>query len=181
MEVRKFAHLPAPPDLVREIFTAIEAWPRWMPGVHHVEVVERAGERLRAAIDQTLRGRSARQLMEVRLLPDGMRQVQLEGWFKRWDARWRFLDPPDREGTTVSLTVDLDLGLVGLLSPRSLIDSTIEELFGQVVQGARSRVEEVIRARGSGTEAGETLVEILEAPGGLYVTWAGRRFVLRGE
>lgn len=181
MELRKFARLPGPPVLVREIFVAVEAWPRWMPGVNGVEVLERTPERVRATVDQTLRGRSVRQLMEFQLHRDGMRQLQIEGWFKKWDARWRFLDPPDREGTTVALTVELDLGLAGLFSPRSLVDATIDEIFRQVVEGATSRVEEVLRGRTAALEKGELVIEILEVPGGLELIWSGRRFTLREE
>lgn len=181
MEVRKFAHLPAPPALVQEIFADVESWPAWMPGVRSVEVLERSGERVRATVDQTLRGRSARQLMEFHFHPDGMRQIQLAGWFKKWDARWRFLDPPERGGTTVALTVDLDLGLVGLLSPRSLVESTIDDIFRQVVRGAGSRTEEAMRRGGIAGEPGEILVEILQVPGGLEVKWASRRFTLRED
>lgn len=183
MEVRKFAHLHGAPERIRALFVDIEGWPLWMPGVSRVEVLDRSGERLRAAVDQALRGRTARQIMEFRLSADGMRQIQLEGWFKKWDARWRFLEPPDGAGTTIALTVDLDLGFVGLLTPRSLVESTIDGIFRDVVGAARARLEDLRRLQppGEGGEPGEVLLEIFEVAGGLEVVWGERRFALHED
>lgn len=178
--IRKFGRIDAPPDAVARLFADVESWPAWMPGVKGLRVVERGERRLHIDVTQQFLGRDFRQELDARPSATGVALRQTEGVFRRWEAHWRFAPPPDGHGTTVSLELDFDLGWLAWLSPRALVQSTLDRLFTEGLQRAEQRLAAHPGAlpEPSAAAEGEVLLQVFETDGGLEIVAAGRRLAL---
>jgi ribosome-associated toxin RatA of RatAB toxin-antitoxin module len=172
--IRKFGHLDAAPDRVRDLFAAIEAWPLWMAGVRSARVLQRSGDTLTFEMEQESFGRRFRARLEGRLRERSLSVTQTSGWFRRWEMTWRFLPPPDGDGTTLGMEVDFELkGILGQLVPTRLIQVNLDRLFSQVIEGAERRLGAAPAP--AGEARGQVILRLLETRHGLEVEIAGKR------
>jgi len=179
--IRKYGRIDAPRELVRSIFIEPEEWPLWFPGVEVVTIIDRSEARFEVEVDGRYMGRRMHGRIECVVQPHGMVQRQLSGWLKKWDTHWRFLTPPDGRGTTLACEVDLDLGMVGVLTPNRMIHSFVGRVFGDTVEQLNRRALELQ----TGFEESEPttteelpLLQMYETPDGLELWVAGKRYLL---
>jgi hypothetical protein len=146
--IRKFGHLDAAPDRVRDLFAAIEAWPLWMAGVRSARVLQRSGDTLTFEMEQESFGRRFRARLEGRLRERSLSVTQTSGWFKL-------------------------KGLLGQLVPTRLIQVNLDRLFSQVIEGAERRLGAAPAP--AGEARGQVILRLLETRHGLEVEIAGKR------
>ena len=177
---RKYARLALPRDVVKRIFLDAENWPLWFPGVRWVEILDRTDERILAAVRGRYMGRHIYGDLDCRIEADGLFQHQLTGWVKQWDTHWRFLEPPDGRGTTLSCEVALDFGFIGAFLPTTLVDRFTDSVFGDTVSQIEEYVQTLpVEERSAGADEGEPpLLQVYETPVGVEVRVAGRRFTV---
>lgn len=175
--MRRFGSIDAPHEIVRQIFVDFVRWPEWMPGVREVTILE-AGE-THATLDvlhhqfgQTFHIRQ-RCIVDA----DGLRQSQISGKFKSWEARWRFAPPPEGKGTTVSCEMELDPGFVSRLLPRGVLRGFLDRLFEDCLRGAEAQALALSEAAESAPER-EVLLQVFETEEGLEIWFEGRRFLV---
>ncbi len=103
------SRIDAPADLVYRIVADVERYPEFLPDVSRAE-------RRDDVVSMTLR----MGLIPVTLVtrarftpPAAIELVQIEGPFRRFDARWTFA--PDGGGTLVGYRADYELPLLGAL------------------------------------------------------------------
>lgn len=179
--IRKFGRLDAPRDAVARLFGDVEAWPQWMPGVKRLAVLARDERGLRIGVSQSFLGREFRQELEVRTSAASVALRQTAGAFRRWESTWRFSPPPDGSGTTVSLELDFDLGLLEWLSPRALVQGALDRLFAEGLQRAGQRLRSPAApaaAEPAAAAEGDVLLQVFQTEGGLEIVVAGRRIAL---
>ncbi len=176
--IRKYARFQESPERVRALFAEVLAWPHWFPGIRSVRRIEQSAGTQIVDLVQDSMGREWKQRLEIRTTSLGFDQRQLRGRLKRWDLSWRFQEPPDGEGTTLALELDVDLGLVGRFTPARVLQQGIDRLFREVVEQARERLREEAPAP-QVEGATRPVVEVLSTPAGLEVRWAGRRYRLK--
>jgi len=190
--IRKFARLDAPPEVVTSMFHDLEGWPAWMAGVRSVRTLERRDppehpERVRTIeVVQVQAGRALRQTLECRLEPRGLVQRQLRGRFRRWDAAWRFLEPPEGTGTTISFELEIELGLLGAVIPGRMVQAIIDDIFVATVRTARKHCRALLAAEARPESGGptrhrladEVLLEVLAHPDHLEIRLGGKRYRL---
>ena len=175
--IRKFARFVEPAELVRDLFMDVGAWPHWFPGIRTVSAVEGSRDRPVFDVTQHSFGREWTQRLEIRPTPSGFEQRQLQGRLKRWDLVWKFEPPPEGLGTTLSLEIDFDLGIVGRLTPARVIQRGLDQLFQDVVQNGRDRLRE-LAAAAPGDPEGAALMTVFSTPSGLEIQLEGRRYRL---
>lgn len=192
--IRKFAHLPAPPETVAALFAAIETWPDWMPGVERVTVEPRgtgpAVDRRRLAwIEQSFYGRRFKALVEIETGDGRLRQRQIEGPLGRWEITWRFLPGPDGSGTTLVAEIDYELGLLRFLGARRFFEKRLRADLEALFDNAARRLgpdpgpppvedRDSPRAAPSEAAADEVVFRLFETPRGLEAEYQGRRYHL---
>jgi ribosome-associated toxin RatA of RatAB toxin-antitoxin module len=179
--IRKFARVDAPRELVREIFLDAHTWADWMPSIKAVRVVVETDSSYVLEVDQEHQGRHFSQVLDCQIKPYGMKQTQISGWFKTWEAYWRFIEPPDARGTTVSFELETEVGLIGLLIPRRMIQRLFDELFADMIKAARSRVRGLMAQRAeiiTQDREGEAVLQVYETPGGLEIVIGGKKYRL---
>ncbi len=184
MIIRRFHRFEAPLALTREVFSNADAWPDWMPGIDAVRTLEEREGRVLVEVDVNHRGRRINQVLECRTVPGGITQVQQSGWFKTWKVDWRFMEPPDGRGTTVSCQLEAEMaetGLLSLLTPRRLVRVILGGLADDIIRSAQHRLLSLValgdEPAGSQPEA-ETLLEVYQTATGLEVWIGGQRYVI---
>lgn len=178
MRTERIARLPGPPERVRRLFRDVESWPEWLPGVRAVEVEERdaARGRQRVVLDQTVYGRPIRQVAEIETTETGFRQRRVGGQPKRWDLDWSF-EAAEDGGTRTRVEIGYDFGLWAALTPRSVTEGAIEEIFDELVEAAAERLDtggadgRTVLFRGH--PAHDRRIEIVEDERGLRVVLDG--------
>jgi hypothetical protein len=177
--------LPCPPDVVQELFGQIETWPQWMPGVCRVRVLERQADYARAELRTVLMGHELEQTVEFRRCGCRFLQRQIAGRVKKWDAEWNLLPTPDGKGTSLSVALDIELGILGLFVPQRTVRNGVNEWFGQLARRVEERVRCVLAERQPASptagcdDRGETLLQVYQCPDGLEVRVGGQRYYLR--
>lgn len=176
--IHLLSRVSIPPEAALESFRDIDSWPQWMPGLQKLEIRERHEDRFVVFAVQRQMGLTWSQLQEISITPEGLRQRQLEGNLRRWDADWRFLRPPDGNGTTISLKVDFDLGFLGTFFPGRALQRSLDNLFEKVVQEIERRgmTPEVVQAAEP-----KTFLRVVRTLRGLEVEIAGERYLLRSS
>ncbi len=174
--IRKFARIIAPQQMLIRIFADHERWPLWMPGIERATTVQRTDELVIVDLEQHQMGRRFNQRVQCQVVGSTVRQQQITGLFKRWQAIWSFGPAPGGAGTIVSCELDVDLGMIALLAPARLVQDGIDRIFDETVGGAQREVHLQQTAFQEGIEAeGETLLEVYESQGSIEVWVAGRR------
>lgn len=185
--MRKFARLEAAPARVQALFADFEAWPRWMPGVKATRVVAAKDGHSTVEVTQQFMGRTFHQRLDCRVTSSTLVLRQVAGFFKRFVTIWRFSAPPDEKGdaTTLGLELDLDLGVVGLFSPRAAIQGALDRRFAQTISRAREQLETkerrsrtMLLSDRSENAPGDILLQVFQTEEGLEVLVSGRRFVI---
>lgn len=174
--MRRFASIDAPEELVMAVFADFIRWPEWMPGVQEVTVLE-AGENY-AVLDVGHQqfGQTFHIKQRCRIEPDGLSQSQISGKFRSWESRWRFVTPPEGEGTTVSCEMKLDPGLVAWILPKRVLRGLLDRLFEDCLRGAEMQALSISgEPETPGAEA-EVLLQVFETDDGLEIWVEGRRF-----
>ncbi len=178
--IKKLFRVDAPVPLVKDMFCDSDAWPRWMPGVESCRTLKEGKDFRVIEVHQSLHGRSFVQKREMRFAGNRMKQRQLTGWFRSWKSDWNFHQPPDGKGTTVSLSVDYDLGVRGLITPRWLVQRMSVRVLDETIARAKVRARELAaKPRPEAAAEGESLLQIYETPDGLEVWFAGRTYTLK--
>jgi len=176
--MRRICRVDAPPEVVLGVLKDYERWPDWMPGVQQVAILESDG--LESVVEVFLRqyGRNLRQKQRCRIEPDGLRHTQLEGQFKTWEARWRVVAPPEGEGSTVSLWMDVDPGFVGRLLPSGVWRGILDRLFEECLAGAEAQALALTEQPAAAPADRDVLLQVFETDDGLEVWVEGRRFLV---
>ena len=176
--MRRIHRIDAPVDVVRGVLTDFERWPDWMPGVREVTILESDGVESVLEVIHHQFGRNLRQKQWCRIEPDGLRQTQLEGQFKKWESRWRVATPPDGEGSTVTLRMEVDPGFVGRLLPSGVWRGLLDRLFEDCLAGIEEMAEEHTEKVETLAVDHEVLLQVFETDDGLEVWVEGRRFLI---
>lgn len=177
--MRKLGRIDASPELVRGMFCHLARWTAWMPGVESVSLLEEDDTGAVALIRQRWMGRAVTQKWKFRFGETTLDQVQLEGFSKRWETHWRFLESPDGEGTTVVATIEFDLGIWGRLTPRRFVQDAIDRMFEELMNKARARARAILLEEtlsGPAKDLNEALLEVYESDRGLELRFGGRRY-----
>ena len=111
-----------------------------------------------------------------RIEPDGLRQSQISGKFKSWESRWRFVTPPEGQGTTVSCEMQLDPGLVALLLPNRVLRGFLDRLYEECLSGAEAQALALSATAEAPRAEQETLLQVFETDAGLEIWVEGQRF-----
>ena len=178
--IKKMGRIDAPVHLAKELFSDVAQWPEWMPGVVSAELLEESTDLQRFAMKQVHMGKELDQKMEFRFHAAGVKQRQISGWFKKWEADMRFLEPPDGSGTTLSLEISMELGgFVGLFAPTGMIEKALDDMFREMLGNAEHRLQLKKPARAArGPTAAQApdapLLRVYQIPAGLEV-WVGER------
>jgi hypothetical protein len=125
-------------------------------------------------VRQRFRGRTGRHVLEVHRGEDRLLQKGIEGW-PSWQCDWHFRPAP-RGGTTVTLELELELGMMGLLSPRRWIQDFARTLFQDTLANARRELRGTAHAPGG---EGEVLFALYETPEGLELLLDGEVYTVR--
>jgi ribosome-associated toxin RatA of RatAB toxin-antitoxin module len=177
--IKKFARIDAPVELVREIFFDVHGWAGWMPGMKRLRVLVETDTSAVVEVFQEYMGRSFTQVFDCQFQAEGMKQAQTSGWFKRWEATWRIFKPPDQSGTTVSFELDVEIGLIGLITPRRMVQRAIDDIYNGIIRGARTRARAIVVQRKEPLQvAGETLLQVFETAGGLEIRIGDKKYRL---
>jgi len=176
--MRRISRMDAPVDVIRGVLIDYESWPDWMPGVQQVAILESDGVESVVEVHLLQYGRKLRQKQRCRVEPDGLRQTQLEGMFKKWEAQWRIAAPPDGEGSTVTLSMDVDPGIVGRLLPGGVWRGILDRLFEDCLTGIEEMAEERFERPEPLRADHEVLLQVFETDTSLEVWVEGRRFVV---
>ncbi len=183
--IRKLGRFEASVGVVRNMVRQTEDWPQWMSGIAATRTIsETEGSRL-VEVVHLFQGRRFVQLLECRDIGNGLEHRQKEGFFKTWNASWSFQEPPDGQGTTVSLSLDLELGVTaGLLIPKKLLRGWIGGLLDDTIARGQERA---VRLAGRSREptqvvhVGQPLLQVFETAEGFEVVFAGRTFVIDAQ
>ncbi len=182
--IRKVARIDAPVEVVMDVFRDTDAWPQWMPGVASTRTLESGGDRRLVEVILLVLGRRQVQKLECSERDGRLTHRQVEGWFRKWEAVWTFRPPPEGRGTTVSLSLDFDLGLVGLLVPRTLLGNWVRGLIDETVKYGRRRAQQFARRRrepAHSVQLGQPVLQVFETADGFEVCFAGRTFLIEAN
>ena len=182
--IRKLARIEAPVEAVQEILRDVDGWPQWMPGVVATRMLDSGAERSLAEVILLVFGRRLTQKLECRERDGCLTHRQIEGWFRKWEATWTFRAPPEGQGTILSLTLDVDLGMVRLLVPRRFLANWVGNQIADTLEQARRRAQELARHRRQPTQAvrlGQPLLTVYETADGFEVQFAGRTFMIEAS
>lgn len=178
--IRRFAHIDAPPSLVRRLFLDAESWPSWMPGVVAVRSLEESPEGRSIEVTQRQLGRRFVQRLSCRQRDDAVIHEQVSGWLKSWRATWRVDSAPDGDGAVLDLELRIELGMFGMLLPNPMRNRWLNGLVDDTFQAVRERAGDLLAEqprRSTGIiAAGEPIVQVFETASGFEVRLAGRRF-----
>ena len=174
--MRRFGSIDAPKEVVQQVFVDFVRWPEWMPGVQEVTVLE-AGEN-EAVLDVVHHqfGKAFHIKQRCRIEPDGLRQSQISGKFKSWESRWRFVTPPEGEGTTVSCEMQLDPGLVAFFLPKRVLRGFLDRLYEDCLSGAEAQARVLTESAEASATDRDVLLQVFETDDGLEIWVEGRRF-----
>lgn len=184
--IKKMTSLAVPVEAVQEVFKEFEAWPQWMPAIRHIRILEKTETMVQVELRSVMMGMEFEQTMEFRPVGRRILQKQLEGRFKKWDADWRFFPSPDGSGTTLSMTLDVDFGFLGMFVSQRAIANEVNDWFSQLATRAEQRTKQRLLQRSSEALAvstpapaqGETVLQVYQTAEGLEV-WIGQlRFVI---
>lgn len=112
--------VPGPPERAYALGADMASYPKYMDAVKSLQILERHGNTQKSAWAALFQGKLLRWIEED-IFDDEAHTIvyrQLEGDLKKFEGAWRFT--PVAEGTRITLTVDVDLGvpmLAGLLDP----------------------------------------------------------------
>lgn len=173
--MRRFASIDAPQEVVRQVFVDFVRWPEWMPSVQEVTVLETDHDQAVIDVVHHQFGQTFHIKQRCRIDSDGLRQSQISGKFKSWESRWRFVTPPEGQGTTVSCEMQLDPGLVARILPRRVLRGFLDRLFEDCLAGAE-RQARILAESADAEAAGETLLQVFETDDGLEIWVEGQRF-----
>jgi ribosome-associated toxin RatA of RatAB toxin-antitoxin module len=173
--MRRFASIDAAQDLVQQVFTDFVRWPDWMPGVREVTILEATDDEAVLDVLHHNFGQTFHVTQRCRITADGLHQSQIKGKFKSWESRWRFVTPPEGEGTTVSCEMKLDPGLVAWFLPKRVLRGFLDRLFEDCLSGAEAQAR-VLTDAATTEAAGETLLQVFETDSGLEIWVEGQRF-----
>ncbi len=174
--IRRIARIDASLPLVVDLFRDVGAWSSWMPGMTQSRVLASGADRVRAEVSQTGFGRAWSNKIDVRFAGDRVRVHAVDGWF-RWRAEWSFLKPPGGEGTTVSLELEVEPGLLGAAARRpffKMSEGRFDETVAVMALQARRR-----QAPEARPAEGRSLLVVYETADGFEVWYRGRRYATR--
>jgi ribosome-associated toxin RatA of RatAB toxin-antitoxin module len=176
--MRRFGSIAAPMEVVRQVFVDFVRWPEWMPGVQEVKVLETAEDQAVIDVVHHQFGQTFHIKQRCRIERDGLRQSQISGKFKSWESRWRFVTPPEGEGTTVSCEMQLDPGLVAFFLPKRVLRGFLDRLYEDCLSGAEAQAQALAgTAEAPGTDR-EVLLQVFETDTGLEIWIEGQRFFI---
>ncbi len=179
--IRKVARIDAPVEVVMEVFRDTDAWPQWMPGVASTRILDTGANHSLVEVILLVMGRRLVQQLECREQDGRLTHRQIIGWFREWRAEWTFRPPPEGHGTTVSLSLEFDIGVAGLFVPRKLLSGWVQGLIDDTVDQGRERAQRFARRRRQPTQAvqvGQPLLQVYETVDGFEVCFAGRTFLI---
>jgi len=171
--MRRFASIDAPQDVVQQVFVDFVRWPEWMPSVQEVTILEAGHDQAVLDVVHHQFGQTFHIKQRCRIDSDGLRQSQISGKFKSWESTWRFVTPPEGEGTTVSCEMQLDPGLVAWILPRRVLRGFLDRLFEDCLAGAE-RQARILTEAAEAEAAEDTLLQVFETDAGLEIWVEGQ-------
>jgi ribosome-associated toxin RatA of RatAB toxin-antitoxin module len=175
--MRRFASIDAPQEVVRQVFVDFVRWPEWMPGVKEVTILEATDDQAVLDVLHHQFGQSFHIKQRCRIEADGLRQSQIKGKFRSWESRWRFVTPPEGEGTTVSCEMQLDPGMVAWILPRRVLRGFLDRIFEDCLAGAEEQAR-ILTDAAEAEAAEDTLLQVFETDEGLEIWIEGQRFFI---
>ncbi len=183
--IRKLGRFDAPIPVVRNMFRQTEDWPRWMPGIASTRTLSSTDSSRLVEVVHLVRGRRFVQHLECRDVGSGLEHRQQTGFFKTWNAAWSFQKPPDGEGTTVALSLELEVGITaGLLIPKRLLQSWIGGMLDETIASGQKQAIGLAGRQREPTQVvhvGKPMLQVFEVPNGFEVVFAGRTFVIDAQ
>ncbi len=179
--IRKLTHIDAPAEVVRSVVRDTDAWPRWMPDMASTRTLDSGAGRRQIEATFLVMGRRRVQHLDCREQDGSLIHRQVIGWFHEWQATWAFLPPPEGRGSVVSLSVELDAGIAGLLLSRKVLSGWIRGWVDDTVDRLRGRAQRSVRRRREPTpavELGQPVLQVYETADGFEVCFAGRTFTI---
>jgi ribosome-associated toxin RatA of RatAB toxin-antitoxin module len=173
--MRRFGSIDAPVEVVRTVFTDFEKWPQWMPGVQSVTVLETGDDHAVLDVVHQQFGQNFHIKQRCLIEREGLRQNQISGKFRSWESRWRFVTPPEGEGTTVSCEMHLDPGMVAFVLPKRVLRGFLDRLFEDCLSGAEAQARSLAGVPEVPSD-GDALLQVFETDDGLEIWVEGRRF-----
>ncbi len=175
--MRRITHVDAPLPVVRDIFHDVESWPRWMPDFLACRILDGGPRERRAKVRQSVFGQTWQQTVDFRFTETNVRVRARDGLIK-WSADWGFREPPDGDGTAVSLELESESGLLGRAS-RGLFDRINHRRFEATVAAVERRARQLAASAAAPAADGRSLLTVYETADGFEVWYAGRRYVTR--
>jgi hypothetical protein len=150
-----------------------------MPGVRSVRVLRQGQDEMRIALSQRLDGHSINAELDCSFGNEAVHLRQHLGDFRKWDAVWHLLTPPEGGGTTLQLEMDLEIGgVMGLLATGQRIDTMVEQVFRDTLVGIETRARAMTDDQPATEAPGELLLQIYQTPEGLEVWIDGQMLKL---
>ncbi len=181
--IKKFASINAHIKAVTKVFLDIESWTEWMPGLKQLNILERKGEVVLVEMTQAQMGKQIKQKLEFRFTANSFFQRQINGWFRKWEGEWKFLQTPDGIGTAVSVSMEIE---AGMLVPKFLIFDAFTDIFNKLIKKAEERAKFLIKQQQSSITQStilqlpdEKILQIFQTPSGLEIWIGDRRYFLK--
>jgi hypothetical protein len=150
-----------------------------MPGIEALTMRETSGARRVADLRQRLGARAFELRLEIEITAAGLKQRQLSGWFRRWEAEWRVLESPGG-GATLALRLAMELPGLARMLGAARARAEVDRFFRDLVRAAEARLLAPAPVPAA-SEPPEFLLEVFETPAGLEVRWNGRTYLLRPQ
>jgi ribosome-associated toxin RatA of RatAB toxin-antitoxin module len=158
-EIRRSALVPVPPQRMFELINDIEHYPRFVPGCHAAEVLERRSDLVRARL--TVGAGALRTSFTTRNHLEPNRHIQMdleEGPFRSLTGRWTLEPLQTADGEVSGCSVELVLrfevkgGLTGLA-----LGPLVERMAGSLVDAFVARARQERDSPAPGSAAGHRL------------------------
>lgn len=184
--MRRFGTIDGPVDLVRQTFVDVSGWPSWMPYVSSAKVVQSDAGRQKIELTRRYRGRTYAETMLLDAGGEAVRQLQLTGYFRKWDALWKFLPAPSGQGTTVLCELDVEVGgVLGMFATAGLVNRELDPMFRELLRNLERRVRSRLPAppQPLPDAAGDlgALLRLYQTPAGLELWFEGKKYLLTPE
>lgn len=177
--IRKFGKIGTDRRMVLNILQDTDNWTQWMPALESMETLQRSEGFARLILNQRMRGRRLKQVIDCRFVDNGILLTQHRGEFKKWALNWLCMAPPDGRGTTLKCEVEIEMrGVMGLLASDRVVDMFLDDLFRESLTHieARARELEAQAVEGEVAPGEEILLSVYQTPQGLEIRMGENTF-----
>jgi ribosome-associated toxin RatA of RatAB toxin-antitoxin module len=178
--IKKTAQIDSPKEEVIPIIWAFETWPDWLSKVRKASVINR--DEKQALVDLTF---SSFVTIHTRLLfqrqdSDTIVFKQVKGWFKEFSGQWKIVKAPQKDGTQLSITSKLE---VGLLIPKKLVHCHIGDFFDDFPIALHNKAKLFKMPKdleaAEKVEEARKILQVSKTGKGLEIWFLGKRYQLK--